>query len=297
MTTRTTPLALLLIALLAAAAWAGDRDIDETRPLAADGAVVVSNTFGPITVTGWDRDEIRITGRLDSKAKGLKIEGDREGWEIEVEYDRHKDLRIRKGSVLEIRIPHGCDVDLTTLSGDVDVSGVRGVVLAGAVSGDVKISGPTAGIDASAVSGALFIDSETDEVLLNNVSGYVEVRGVKKNLDVSIVSGEASIEGGALENVLFNCVSGELDMVASPARGAHWEISCHSGEITLKLPGDVDAEFDIEVFSGDVDNDFGPEPRRTSKYSPGKELQFTAGDGGAHIEIDAFSGDIRLVKR
>jgi len=59
---------------------------------------------------------------------------------------------------------------------------------------------------------------------------------------------------------------------------------------------DVDAEFQIETFSGGIDNAFGQKSRKTSKYTPNRELEFTNGNGSAQVEIESFSADVILKK-
>lgn len=291
-----TMLAIMLLAILAVPALAGG-DIDEKRDVNSDAKIVVDNLAGSITVVGWDRKEVEIKGSLDEKADKLEIEGDRDDLEIKVKYPKKKNLNIKKGSVLEIRVPEGCRLELKGVSCDIDVSKFHGLLETENVSGDIRIVGDTAGITTSTVSGDVFIDTDTDVVEVSCISGYVEVRGVRGTLEVNMVSGEVEVHSDVLKNFSFNIVSGDLDIEVAPAADADWEINSHSGDITLRLPSDVSAEFDIEVFSGDIDNAFGPEARRTSKFAPGKELQFTAGSGSANIEISTFSGDIRLVQR
>jgi len=286
----------LILAALALPVFAGS-DIDETRDVNRDALISVDNLAGSITIVGWDRDKVEIKGTLDKKAEKLRVEGDREELEIRVKYPKKKNLNIRKGSVLEIRVPENCRLDLEGVSCDIDVSKFHGRLEAGVVSGNVRIVGDTEGIDVSTVSGDVNVDSETDMVEIESISGYIEVRGVSKSLEISMVSGEAEVHGGELHDFRFNCVSGDLDIYAEPASGADWELECHSGDLNLHLPADLSAEFDIELFSGDIHNEFGPDARRTSKFAPGKELRFTAGDGDANIEISTFSGDIRLVQR
>ena len=70
-----------------------------------------------------------------------------------------------------------------------------------------------------------------------------------------------------------------------------------SGTITLKIKPPVNADFDIESFSGDIENCFGPKSRDTSKYTPGSELNFTQGSGGARVEIETLSGEISVCDR
>lgn len=56
----------------------------------------------------------------------------------------------------------------------------------------------------------------------------------------------------------------------------------------------MNADFQIETFSGSINNDIGPAARRTDKYSPGKELRFTNGSGGARVSIESFSGSVKI---
>ena len=58
----------------------------------------------------------------------------------------------------------------------------------------------------------------------------------------------------------------------------------------------MSARFDIETFNGSIDNCFGPEPVRTSRYTPGRELRFTEGDGNARVAIKTLNGGLRLCK-
>ena len=100
-----------------------------------------------------------------------------------------------------------------------------------------------------------------------------------------------------LKEFSFASVSGDFDMTGSIADNADWKIDCHSGDVVLNLSADISAEFDIQSFTGDIENEFGPQARRTSKYAPGRELQFTAGGGDADVDINMFSGDLKLLKR
>ena len=55
--------------------------------------------------------------------------------------------------------------------------------------------------------------------------------------------------------------------------------------------------FTINTFSGSIRNDWGEEGRRTSKYTREQELAFTAGSGGASVDVQTLSGSVFLTKR
>jgi len=280
MTGRTTGprIALLAICLCTAAiATAGER-IDETHPVAKDAEIRINNLAGTIDVIGWDKSEVRIECELDPKAKKLEINGDENDLEIKVKYPRRTRGDL-KGSEMTVHVPRGCRLETESVSADVSVDGVVGDVEIGSVSGEISVSGKPESLEISAVSGDIFVSN------------------VSRRLSVSNVSGDVEIKADELDAFAFNAVSGELDLTADPASRARWDIDCHSGEVTLYLPGDVDAEFDIDTFSGDINDDFGHKAERTSRYAPGKELSFVQGDGGARINISVFSGEVNIVKR
>ena len=75
------------------------------------------------------------------------------------------------------------------------------------------------------------------------------------------------------------------------------DVESINGDAIIMLVGPVNAEIEIETFNGDIDNCFGPQAQRTSKYAPGRELKFTAGDGNGEIRIKTLNGDVTLCKK
>jgi hypothetical protein len=59
----------------------------------------------------------------------------------------------------------------------------------------------------------------------------------------------------------------------------------------------VNAEFEIESFTGDIENCFGPKVEDRSEYGPGRELHFKEGSGSARVRAQSMSGDIHLCAR
>jgi len=298
MKTRTAPAALfgLAIALAAAAAAAQTRQVDETRPVDPTASVSISNLAGALEITGWDRDEVRLEGVLDAKVDKLEIEGDRQALSIEVKYKRN--LRGSANATrLTLRVPRRCALDAEGVSCDVTADGLQGSVAVSTVSGELTLRGEPASAALATVSGDVDAEVDTDRLEIDTVSGGVRARGTLDDLEIATVSGDVRIETGALRDLEFNAVSGQLLLTADPVDGASWKIDTHSGDAVLRLPAQLDATFDISAFSGDITDGYGHKAERTSKHAPGRELRFTEGKGGARIEISVFSGDVKLVKR
>jgi DUF4097 and DUF4098 domain-containing protein YvlB len=289
-------LALLLTLAVGAAEARDGTPIDETRKVDRDVRLTVECLAGEITVETWNKDEVQITGTLDPKAEELQIRGGGDRLTIEVEYpDRVRDV---EGSDLRIRMPERGSLDVSSVSADVAVDGVRGSVDVETVSGTVTVRGEPADVDVENVSGTIDLDVKTDRASLACVSGELKVRGVRKELECEVVSGDIDVDAGdELGSLDCETVSGDITVAGQLPRGADWSLAAHSGDVTVDLRGDVNAEFEIETFSGEIHDVFGNKAHRVSKYAPGSELDATVGDGGAKVEIEAFSGDVRVRKR
>ena len=84
------------------------------------------------------------------------------------------------------------------------------------------------------------------------------------------------------------------------ARSARWtdvDIERVSGEVELLLDPDVSADIQVSSFSGEIENDFGPEAESVSRYTSEKELRFETGGGDARISIETLSGNVYLRRR
>ena len=82
------------------------------------------------------------------------------------------------------------------------------------------------------------------------------------------------------------------------ARDARIDAEAINGDLRFILRGTVDAEFDIETFNGEIDNCFGPKPRRTREYGPGNELNFKRRRRATRrVRIKTLNGGVEVCKR
>lgn len=282
----------VLVAIAVAGVAQADRAVDETRPLAADGRVEISNISGEINVIGWSGDGVVITGTLEDGVKELDISSS--GSRLSIEVDLERRTRNNGSAYLTVKIPVTADLDVETVSADISVDGVLGEVDLESVSGQVEVSGETRSLEASSVSGDVLATTTVGRAELESVSGDIIVRHATGRLEASVVSGNIEIEGGTLDSFDGETVSGSIFCAANPTDRARFNLETMSGKIEMLVSSDVNADFYIETYSGSIKNDIGPSPVRTDEYSPGKELRFTAGSGGARVSIESFSGSVKL---
>jgi hypothetical protein len=289
------PGALLLGILVPTVALA--RPIDESAKLSEGARIDIENLAGSVTVEGWDRDEITVTGTLAEDAEELLFEAEGRRARIEVVYPSHGRNLDRTSSVLVVKVPRGSELRVGTVSADIGVAGIVGSLDLESVSGAVTIGGSPAEIAAETVSGRVEVRAECAHVEVASVSGRIVLEGPTGELSASTVSGDIESRGGTFESVQFSSVSGRIEFDGDPTETADFDFDCHSGSLVLVFPADLSAEIDVSTFSGSIENSFGPRPERTNDFAPGQELSFTVGSGDARISVDSFSGSVRMSLR
>jgi hypothetical protein len=95
----------------------------------------------------------------------------------------------------DVTLPAGTALRLNTISGDLDLSGLRGAVTAKTVSGDILLSGLTGAVTVRSISG---------DVKINNLSG---------------------------NTVEATTVSGDVDLSWPPTKGAELSLKTITGEV------------------------------------------------------------------
>jgi len=292
-----------LLALTANSAYAHDDDADygrslnDSRPAKANGDVRVDNLAGNVTVEGWDKNEVHVSGTLSPSAERLEFTSDDSGVTIRVILPRGgRSYQDDDGSDLVIDLPRGSRLDVSTVSADVVVKDVNGPQELGTVSGNVTLTSTSTRVEAKSVSGEVTINGSGSKAHVNasSISGTVYVTDMDGALEASSVSGDVKVGHNKLSGATLSSTSGNLRCEGTLQKDGDYEFHNVSGDVELYFGAAPDARFDVSSFSGDIRNSFGPKPTRVSKYSPGEELHFTSGNGGAQVTARTLSGDIRL---
>ena len=286
--------AIVLSALLVTPVVA--EEVDETLDAASDGHVHVSNISGSVTVKGWSRSEVEVTGELGRNVEKLIFERDDDKITIKVKVPRNGGRGIE--SHLHIQVPQGSSLDVGTVSSDIDVEDVRGEQGLNTVSGDITSEGGESDVSAEAVSGDVEINGERKEAetRANTVSGDVTLFRVAGKVSAESVSGDVIIDEGAFERVEMSTVNGEILFRAQLRDDGRLTAETVNGSVDLDFVDGVTGRFEVDTFNGDIDNCFGGKPERTSKYTPGWEWSFQDGKGNARVEVSTLNGDVTICR-
>lgn len=286
--------AAFLFALLAVPATAAT--VDQTRTTGPHPEVSVEAVLGSIRVVGWDRNEVHITGTLGSGVEGLEIESDDDEVSIEVKYPDRRNGRLDNGEAnLELSVPRGSDIMIETVKGSIDIDNVVGELELSTVHGGITVIGSAAQVEAETVSGDIRISGAAD-VEADAVSGTVTVTGATESVAIETMNGVIVVEAAGAESVSLESMSGSIEFRGNLTESGDLSIESYSSNVVLMLSSALSAAFEVETQSGDIENDFGPQPQPSDGFMGGKILKFSLGDGSAEISVESFSGSVKIVR-
>jgi hypothetical protein len=289
-----------------------------------DGRVSIQNVAGEISVGVGPGDDVSIEAvkrtRGDrSELNQVDVIVDERGGRLDVRAERRSYFRNDRVSVdFTVVVPEGASVELRSVSGNVRVTGVKGVVRAQSVSGNVVTSGTPRVEYARTVSGDVELTglSMDSDMTAQSISGSVRANGLKaRGLEVSTVSGEVSLRDASCERLNARSISGGIDYNGALLKNGRYDVSSHSGSVRFTLASGTGFELNTTSFSGSVRSEFpltlGGQPgaggdviiNRGSNTTvrrgrgPGGGVRAVFGDGSASLNLRTFSGDISILRR
>jgi DUF4097 and DUF4098 domain-containing protein YvlB len=271
--------ALLALALSAHASdhrGALTEEFHQTYAISSDGRIELDNINGPVHISSWERNEVKVDAvkyadtkeRLD-EAK-IEIDSGKDYLSIRTKYPDHNNnwnwgshnnpasveytLTVpRTASLDEIKLINGA-LDLTGISGEVRASCINGRLEAHDLSGRAKLSTINGRLDAR------FAQLSGQDVELNSVNGSLELTipsDSNAEVDASTVSGGISNDFGLRVNdhrFVGHDLRGELGK-----GGSHIRLSDVNGRIEIRHAQDGHAMSPVKDRSHHDKDDDGSE--------------------------------------
>lgn len=268
--------------------------ISQTRPLDARGRVEIENLKGRVEVVAWDRPEVKLSGTLGDGVERLSVEGDGRVLRIKVQYPSRN--RNAEPSQLVVQMPLLADLDVETVSADINVSGMASRELElESVSGDIVANGAPRRGEISSVSGDIRLAMNSPSLRVETVSGQLVVQGrLNGAIALESVSGDIRLDalGERARKLSASSVSGDMDLDLALAEDGEIRMESVSGDLRLRLPGGLSAQVSGESFSGDLS---APGAKiRKEEFGPGSSFRVRYGAGKGDVRLQTFSGDARL---
>jgi len=291
---------LAIAALLCAPhVLAQDEEIDRSLQADAKGDVDISNVAGTVNVTGWDRNEVRVTGSLGESVERLDFNVEGKRTVIKVVLKKSSHWGDGGDADLSIRVPAASRLDINTVSAEITVKGVTGLQRLQTVSGEIATDVAAEEAEVKTVSGDVILRGEgaPSVLTLTTVSGNAQATRVAGEVTATTVSGDLSLSLDSITRARLRTTSGDLSLRGALKGDARVDGETISGDLSFLFKQPVDAEFDVETFSGDINNCFGPKSQSKGEHGPGRELHFRQGQGTADVRINSLSGTVSICDR
>jgi hypothetical protein len=256
--------------LVLAAPLAAQQKVERRIAIAPDASIRITNMAGLTRITGWDADSIAVTGSIAPGA-GFFFGG--------------------RGQVAKL------GVFVKSGTANIEVTGLRGEVECVSVSGSIRVEGSLKLLIAESMEGNLNASGPMDVVQLKGGAGTITLRGARGDIMASTVGGAIVATDGAVVRAHLETVSGTIAFDGSVDPRGTLESVTHSGDVTLRLPPDISAEFDLESFDGAILVGLTGTEHDREKPLKGKPVSFVTGQGGSHVIVRSFKGEIRILKR
>jgi hypothetical protein len=233
--------ALSLILSPAALTTFAQQRFSKTYPARKKISIHLSNWSGPITVEGWQKDQIKITA--DMEAPTARITPQVNGDALEIDVARDNQGRGDVGSVnFKIFVPYDSSVDIETRIGDLSVNNVQGSMVRAHVSSEGNISltqirSPL--VMAGNVTGDILFDGEllSDGVYsLQTTGGNINIRIPEDSAFRLVASAPMTqdITLGPFATSGLNFISGRRKVVGNVGNGkASLSVTNQRGSISF----------------------------------------------------------------
>jgi hypothetical protein len=301
-----------------------EEKFDRTVPLTKDGDVELRNISGDVEIKTWNRAEVKIDALKVSKATTkekarenadkvkIVVTTENDLVRVETEYpEKAKNIHVSITYILTV--PKGASPSVNTVSGNINIADIDGDVKASAVSGEVKLGSMGGNVRAKSVSGSVVLEGAANgatcdvvsgTIKVSNVTGDVSVKGVSGSIELTDIRGDvtANTTSGKIymknltdaDRVKAKILSGDMRYEGDIKESGVYEFQSHSGDVTLIIPANAAFDLEAKTFSGSIDSDF--EITISGKMSK-RSIRGKVNGGGADIELQTFSGDVKLRKK
>jgi hypothetical protein len=276
-------------AVIGATPLAAQETVTRVVPADPDVSIRIFNLAGSTHISGWDGDSVRVRATVPRGAGRFFIGGAHAGIKLGVESEERLDA---PGAQLEIQVPRRARVWVKAASARITVEGVTGELDLASVSGDIQVSGAPRVVTAESMDGTVDVQGDAAITRAKTADGPIRLSGPGGDLTVSSVSGAIQLRASRdVISARIESVTGRVTFEGPVSEEGNLDIQTHEAPITLALPGNQGATLDIVAFSGKVVNGF-PDARRAT--AAGQPVRYTLHGGGAHITVRSLKGGVSV---
>jgi len=286
---KTTLLAIAAgLAALSVAPRARAQTLDTTVAVRAGARLELQNISGTVRIRGTRRQDVRIHAEYDR----ARIEIDASPTHVEI---RTVPRRGMGDADFTIEVPVQMGLTVNAVQSDIDVRDVCGEAELQSVSGEVTLACASGIVSVQSMSGDVTVSDVRGRLEATAISGDLSVSNARADVTVHTVSGDITLDRVDGQDIGAETVSGGISFAGPVHDGGRYRFQSHSGDLTIRPDGALNATVGVSTFSGDLESDYPVTlmPGNRTRMSP-REFEFTVGNGNARLSLGSFSGTIYL---
>ena len=174
----------------------------------------------------------------------------------------------------------------------------------------VNASSTSGTITAEGINSEIGLSSETGQITVHNIArSHVNVRSMTapvnlrdvtmSRVDIQSAGGTVQLANVNGQRVTVGTTSGNIEYQGDCSGGGSYILTTHSGAIDVTLPAAASVDLTARSTTGKVENDFPLQQKPHTSFVPqqGRSFAGTSNSGSSSVELQSFSGKIRVKKQ
>jgi DUF4097 and DUF4098 domain-containing protein YvlB len=235
--------------------WGGssDRfkeDFAQKHALKSGGRLSIENMNGSIEITGWDREEVDITGTkyasTEQAMQAIRIDVIGSGDSVRIRTVPPSGHRGGMGARYFIRVPRRTELErITSSNGRVQIEDVEGMARLRTSNGSIKALRTRGVYEIETSNGAVDLDAHEGPATVRTSNGQVRAENVRGHLDASTSNGSISARLTDPEPgrpVRLSSSNGSISLTLEALKNNDIVATTSNSSITVRMPGTLGAQ-------------------------------------------------------
>jgi DUF4097 and DUF4098 domain-containing protein YvlB len=278
--------AALTACILLSSAHAAEKRKEARIDIAPGGTVNIFSGGGSVALHSGSGRQVLATYTVHSEK--IEVDQNTSADKQRVELRTHA-LPGQQPTAEEARV----DYDVTVPAGvSVNVSTTSAPITAEGLSGDIGLSSETGQITiTSALKSHVRVRSMTAPITLKDVT--------LSHVDIQSAGGVVQMNNVTGQRISVGTTSGNIEYRGDCSGGGDYILTTHSGAIDVTLPPTASVDLSARSTTGTVENAFPLEQKSHNSFVPmqGRSFAGTSNSGSSSVELQSFSGKIRVKKQ
>ena len=278
------------------------QDFHYSYPLQPGGRLEIGNANGSVAITGWDRNQIDVTGTKyapsDSELAEIQIKVDVRGDSASIHTEAPRGMfwggfsaryviRVPKQTVLDRAETTNGSVSIEDLEGGGHVRSTNGQISMARDTGDYDVHTTNGSIELNECSGSERAGTTNGHVRGRLREGAINARSTNGGIDLTILKPQ---DGKPLR---VSTTNGGITLALAEFHDNTINLETSNGGVTLRLPPDTNAQLTATGSHSRIITDL---PLATTGEMGKHDLRGRLGNGGPLISARTSTGGIHIEK-